>query len=218
MSDWGAVHAGTDAIQAGLDMNMPGGIEFTESQHSFFGRNLSMAVNNGSLPVERVDDMCRRVMTPYFYLQQPGFPPTDGSEPALNFFPQPYNYTFDLGPSDVDVRDGHADSIRELGAAGVVLLKNENNALPLKTPKNVGVFGNDAGDITIGLYFGGDPDLEDIGYEFGVLPVGGGSGTGRMTYVINPLDAIKKKVASYDEKALVQYVLNNTLVTNSGGL
>jgi len=39
-----------------------------------------------------------------------------------------------------------------------------------------------------------------------------------MTYAINPLDAIKKKVASYDDKALVQYVLNNTLITNSGGL
>lgn len=116
------------------------------------------------------------------------------------------------------MRDNHAENIRELGAAGIVLLKNENNALPLKTPKNVGVFGNDASDITIGLYFGGDPDLGQIGYDLGVLPVGGGSGTGRMTYVVNPLDAIKKKVASYDDKALVQYVLNNTLITNSGGL
>lgn len=116
------------------------------------------------------------------------------------------------------MRDDHAASIRELGAAGIVLLKNENNALPLKTPKNVGVFGNDAGDITIGLYFGADPDLGQIGYDLGVMPVGGGSGTGRMSYVVNPLDAIKKKVASYDEKALVQYVLNNTLITNSGGL
>ena len=67
---------------------MPGGIAFTESQHSFFGQNLTMAVNNGSLPVERVNDMCRRIMTPYFHLQQTTFPPTDGSEPALNFFPR----------------------------------------------------------------------------------------------------------------------------------
>lgn len=117
----------------------------------------------------------------------------------------------------MDVRDDHAELIRELGAAGIVLLKNTNNALPLKTPKNVGVFGNDAGDITIGLYFGADPDLQNIGFEFGVLPVGGGSGTARMTYVVPPLDAIKAKVASYDKKALVQYVLNNTEVIDSGG-
>lgn len=67
---------------------MPGGIEFTESQHSYFGQNLTMLVNNGTVPVERVDDMCRRIMTPYFYLQQQQYPPTDGSEPALNFFPR----------------------------------------------------------------------------------------------------------------------------------
>lgn len=236
MSDWEATHAGNATIQAGLDMNMPGGIEFTAASPSYFGQNITQLVNNGTLPIERLDDMCRRIMSPYFYLQQTNYPPTDGSEPALGFFPrttrssvqacaqtdvhfaEPYNYTFTLGPSDVDVRDDHAALIRELGAAGIVLLKNENNALPLKTPKNVGVFGNDAGDITVGLYFGGDPDLGQIGYELGVLPVGGGSGTGRMTYVVNPLDAIKKKVASYDEKALVQYVLNNTLITNSGGL
>ena len=99
-----------------------------------------------------------------------------------------------------------------------MLLKNTNNALPLTTPTNVGVFGNDAGDITIGLYFGADPDLQNIGFEYGVLPVGGGSGTARMSYVVNPLDAIKAKVASYDKKALVQYVLNNTQVIDAYGL
>lgn len=135
----------------------------------------------------------------------------------LTFEASEYNYTFDFGPSNVDVRDNHAKLIRELGAAGIVLLKNKGNALPLTTPKNVGVFGNDAGDISVGLYFGGDPDLQNIGFEYGVLPVGGGSGTGRMSYVVNPLDAIKAKVASYDSKALVQYVLNNTLVIDSGG-
>lgn len=86
----------------------------------------------------------------------------------------------------------------------------------MKTPKNVGVFGNDAGDITGGLYIGAIPELYDIGYEYGVLPIGGGSGTARLTYVINPLDAIKQKVASYDSKALVQYVLNNTEVIEIG--
>lgn len=129
-----------------------------------------------------------------------------------------YNYTFNLGPSNIDVRDDHAELIREIGASATVLLKNVNNTLPLKTPKNVGVFGNDAGDITIGLYSLADPDLLNIGYEFGVQPAGGGSGTGRMSYVVPPLDAIKAKVASYDKKALVQYVLNNTEVIDAGGL
>ena len=108
--------------------------------------------------------------------------------------------------------------IRELGAAGIVLLKNTNNTLPLKTPQNIGVFGNGAGDVTDGLYFDGDRDFANVGFEYGVLPVGGGSGTGRMSYVISPLDAIKKQAAAQDNDALVQYVLNNTLMIDSRGL
>ena len=89
------------------------------------------------------------------------------------------------------------------------MLKNVENALPLKAPKNIGVFGNDAGDLTNGL-------LPQSNYEFGVLASGGGSGTGRLSYVVTPLDAIKRRAEQDD--ALVQYVLNNTAITASGDL
>ena len=125
-------------------------------------------------------------------------------------------YDFELGPSNVDVRDDHAKLIRELGAAGTVLLKNTKNALPLQTPKNIGVFGNDAGDLLDGLYTGA-LSLGSQGYEYGVLTAGGGSGTGRLSYVVPPLDAIKTRAAQQGNDALVQYVLNNSLITNSGG-
>jgi beta-glucosidase len=90
MSDWEATHAGVAPILAGLDMNMPGGIAFTETAHSYFGGNLTMAVNNGSVPIERVDDMVRRIMTPYYRLNQnrASFPGTDPSSGGLNFFPR----------------------------------------------------------------------------------------------------------------------------------
>ena len=84
MSDWGATHFGVPVIEAGLDMDMPGGITFTDTAHSYFGANLTTAVNNGSLSIDRVDDMCRRIMTPYFYLQQDTYPPIDASEVNLN--------------------------------------------------------------------------------------------------------------------------------------
>lgn len=203
-------------------MDMPGSLgRGSSSISSFFGGNITNNVNNGSLSIDRVDDMIRRIMTPYFFLKQDeDFPPIDGSSPALNNNnPSQYNYTFNLGPSDVDVRDDHADLIRELGAAGIVLLKNTNNTLPLKKPKNIGVFGNAAGDITEGLYSLGNRDLGEFGYESGVLAVGGGSGTGRLTYVISPLEAIKARAAQQKKNnALVQYLLNNTLITNGGGL
>lgn len=93
------------------------------------------------------------------------------------------------------------------------MLKNVNNTLPLKAPKNIGVFGNDAGDLTNGLYSLGGLDLAGGDYEYGVLAVAGGSGTGRLTYVVPPLDAIKARAAQ--DGSLVQYILNNTLV-NAG--
>lgn len=129
-----------------------------------------------------------------------------------------YAYNFTFGPSNVDVREDHADEIRELGAAGIVLLKNINSTLPLRKPMNIGVFGNDAADISIGLYFGGDSDLRNVGYDYGVLPVGGGSGTGRLTYVSTPLEVIKSRAKAQGNKALVQYVLNNTLTSGVDGL
>lgn len=90
VSDWGATHAGVATILAGLDMNMPGGIAFTETAHSYFGANLTAAVNNGSVPIDRVDDMARRIMTPYFRLNQnaASYPGIDPSSGGLNFFPR----------------------------------------------------------------------------------------------------------------------------------
>jgi beta-glucosidase len=72
MSDWSATHSGVASIEAGLDMDMPGGISFTGSSasSSFFGGNITTAVDNGTLAVSRVDDMIQRVLTPYFFLKQ----------------------------------------------------------------------------------------------------------------------------------------------------
>lgn len=96
------------------------------------------------------------------------------------------------------------------------MLKNSNNTLPLKAPKNIGVFGNDAGDLTNGQYSLADLNLGDGNFEFGILANGGGSGAGRLTYVVPPLDAIKRR--AQQDGALVQYVLNNSVPTQSGNL
>lgn len=57
-----------------------------------------------------------------------------------------------------------------MGAASIVLLKNVNNTLPLKKLNNLAVFGNDAGEPTNYLY-----STNAYSYEYGTLPVGGGS-------------------------------------------
>jgi beta-glucosidase len=58
--------------------------------------------------------------------------------------------------------------------------------------------------------------VTDIPAEYGNLAVAGGSGTGRFSYLVSPLEAIKARAAQ--DGTLVQYILNNTLIASSGGL
>jgi beta-glucosidase len=214
MSDWGATHAGVPAIEAGLDMNMPGGLGPYGTNFgtpSFFGGNVTMAVNNGSLAVARVNDMIIRIMTPYFWLNQDqNYPSVDPSTGAQNTFSPisswTRNYTF-TGESSRDVRGNHGELIRKHGVAGAVLLKNRNGTLPLKKPKNIAVFGNDAGNPTQSSV------LNQVNYEYGTLPAGGGSGTGQFTYIVTPLQALQSRAKA--DGGIVQYWLNNTLIARS---
>jgi beta-glucosidase len=177
---------------------------------SFFGGNVTAAVNNNTVPISRIDDMIIRIMTPYYALgQDVNFPSVDESGADLNTFSprstwlREFNFT---GTRSRDVRDDHGALIRKHGSAGTVLLKNTNGALPLKAPKSIAIFGNDAGDDTQGFY-------NQVDFEYGTLTAGGGSGTGRLTYLVTPLQAIKERAAK--DNALVQQWLNNTLIVNS---
>lgn len=211
MSDWGATHAGVASIESGLDMDMPGSIGFGDRRKgSMFGGNVTLAVNNGTLDVARVDDMILRIMTPYFWLgQDQDFPSIDPSSADLNTFSprstwiREYNLT---GERSRDVRGNHGEIIRRHGAEATVLLKNEKNVLPLKAPKSIAVFGNDAGEDTQGF-------LNQKNFEYGTLVAGGGSGTGRLTYLVTPLAAINARAKN--DGSIVQQWLNNTLIINS---
>jgi hypothetical protein len=193
---------------------MPGGLGaygLNFGTPSFFGGNITIGVNNGSLATARVDDMVIRIMTPYFHLNQDqNFPTIDPSTADLNTFSPRKSWTrnFTLtGERSRDVRGNHAELIRRHGAAGAVLLKNTKGALPLKAPRNIAVFGNDAGQPTQSSV------LNQANYEYGTLSAGGGSGTGQFTYLVTPLQAIQTRAKS--DGGIVQYWLNNTLVAAS---
>lgn len=215
MSDWGAVHSGVATIESGLDMNMPGGIGFSSStSSSLWGANATAAVNNGTVPESRIDDMILRIMTPYFHLgQDKDFPLVDKSSAAINGNAESsFGYPFELGPI-VDVRtEEHTQFIRESAANSTVLLKN-TGSLPLKAPKSIAVFGNGAGDYEAGLYSFVGAFLADP-VEQGTLASGGGSGTGRFSYLVTPLEAIKARAKQDD--ALVQFILSNEIITQYG--
>ncbi|EMD88183.1 glycoside hydrolase family 3 protein [Bipolaris maydis ATCC 48331] len=214
MSDWGATHSGVASIEAGLDMNMPGGLGsygMNFGVPSYFGGNVTLAVNNGTINESRIDDMVLRIMTPYFQLgQDNGYPSVDPSSADLNTFSPRNTWTreFNLtGEKSRDVRGNHAELIRRHGAAGTVLLKNVDRTLPLKAPRNVAVFGNGAGEPARSSV------LNQQNYEYGAIFAGGGSGTGQNTYVITPLSAIQQRVR--EDRGIVQYFLNNTHIINN---
>lgn len=219
-SDWFATHSGVPAIKAGLDLNMPGGLA------SPYFMNVSDLVKEGDISEDRLDDMVRRILTPYFRFQQnePSFPLLDlslnefkaqSSAATGNIFfkPVPPNELplWNIGGTKSrDVRKDHGKFVRALGAAGAVLLKN-TGVLPLKNPKNIAVFGNDAADLSHGQ-FALNP-IDPTGPEFGANAQGGGSGTGRFSYFVSPLDAIKARMG----KGTTQYILDNKAVASNIG-
>lgn len=180
VTDWYAHHSGVASIDAGLDMVMPNG--------GFWGLNLTQAVNNGSVSTDRIDDMATRIMAAYYYVGQ------HKNFPELGIYPASQKHPI------VDVQGDHAKVIRDIGAAGHVLVKNVQNALPLKHPKYVSVFGYDAENTADW----GLPDRYGGGYAVnwgwetfnGTLITAGGSGSNAPPYVISPFKAIQDRVVT----------------------
>lgn len=125
VSDWGAQHSGISSAKNGMDMAMPNSPYWQNG-------NLTLMVSNGSLEQSRLDDMAMRILTPYFRFAH--FEPGTGLPADLN---APHEI--------VDARDpASEDVLLQSAIEGHVLVKNTNNALPLKKPKMMSVFGYDA--------------------------------------------------------------------------
>jgi beta-glucosidase len=126
----------TLAAVAGLDMTLPGDITF-DSGDSYFGGNLTDYVNEGYISMARLDDMATRIIAAWYFLHQ------DEEYPATNF--NAFDQNDEVNNKHVNVQADHYRLVREIGAAGMVLLKNQNGALPLNKPRNIVLIGSDAG-------------------------------------------------------------------------
>jgi beta-glucosidase-like glycosyl hydrolase len=149
MSDWGAQLTGTASALAGLDMTMPGNGAWSFAAPSFWGANLTTAVLNGSVPLSRVDDMVTRILAAWYQMgQDTDFPEPNFSSWTLNtndFLFYGAREGFGFVNNHTDVRSNHGDISRIFAADSIVLLKNVDNTLPLNKPRQIGIFGSDAG-------------------------------------------------------------------------
>ncbi|KAG2065205.1 glycoside hydrolase family 3 protein [Suillus decipiens] len=150
---------------AGLDVTMPGNINIATPNGSYFGGNLTDYVNEGYISMARLDDMATRIVAAWYFLHQ------DEDYPVTNF--NLFDQNDEVNNKHVNVQADHYRLVREIGAAGTVLLKNTNGALPLNKPKNM-----------IFLY--------GVGVD-GILASGCGSGTGTFPYLILPLEGIQQR-------------------------
>lgn len=145
MTDWFASHDTVKGVVAGTDLEMPG----TSRER---GAKLVQAVQDGTLPAEAVRACARRVLQ---LMERVG----SFQDPVI-----PAERADDL--------PAHRALIRELGAEGAVLLKNEGHTLPLvkKPGTQVAVIGWPA-----------------------VVPqiMGGGSANVNAHYRVAPLDALR---------------------------
>ncbi|KAF3006151.1 hypothetical protein E8E14_006981 [Neopestalotiopsis sp. 37M] len=193
VSDWGAQHSGVATALAGLDMAMPSG-------SSFWGNNLIAAVNNGSVPESRVDDMAIRIVSTWYKFSQD----TDFLAPGIGMpskVSAPYQRIIGSSPDSKDV-------LLQGAIEGHVLVKNTNNALPLKSPQLISLYGYSA--RTFDRYAWGTPGWNN-GEEArstadtsttqiasnGTLFTGGGSGGNMPAYLSSPYEALSQR--AYDD-------------------
>ena len=135
VSDWGSIaemiphgfardkiHAAEIAIKAGSDMDMEGGA---------YEAGLEKLVEEGKIDESLIDEAVRRILRVKF---------------KLGLFEDPYRYMSEDFASTVPYEE-HKKTARDIAKKSIVLLKNENDLLPLKNDLNkIAVIGPLADD------------------------------------------------------------------------
>ena len=164
VSDWGGCRDDEEAVLNGLDIEMGTWTNGLTGAASDGYRNYHMAdpylqgLREGKYTTKELDDKVRRILRLIF---------------RTSMRPEP-NYGRFVCPE-------HYQAAREISAAGVVLLKNDNNALPLNVPEGGKI-------LLVG---------ENVVKK---MVVGGGSSNLKTAYEVNPLEGLQN---AYGDKAEV---------------
>lgn len=155
-------------------------------------------VNSGKVSRERIVDMAIRNIIPWYQVGADSGFPSKASQGDYRPLPKE-----------------HKQLIREVGAKSLVLLKNTNNALPLKSPKTLSIFGSHAGPNVYGPNEAFNIRAPATEIYPGHLATASGAGSAPLPYLVTPYQAIMEKVA--EDGTQFRYLLNNTLTGASTG-
>jgi beta-glucosidase len=144
MSDWFGGDDAVAQIRAGNDMLMPGFVAQSQA--------ILKAISDGTLSTKQLDTSVERVLN--IVLQSPTF--------------KHFNY------SNAPDLKSNAQVVRETAAEGMVLLKNDDNTLPI-APTKVSLFGNASYELIAGGTGSGDVNKKYVvSLDQGMLAAGFG--------------------------------------------
>jgi beta-glucosidase len=109
--------AGELAVSAGVDMDMQGDV---------FHRFLAQSVREGKVSVAQIDEAARRILRLKF---------------ELGLFENPYKFCDENREKTLVFSRAHRDAARNIARKSIVLLKNQNNVLPLNAGQRVALIG-----------------------------------------------------------------------------
>jgi len=146
------------ALNAGIDMDMVGEI---------FLNNLAKNLKEGTVKQADVDQACRRVLEAKY---------------RLGLFQDPYRGVSEDRAKQVLMQPAFVQAARDIARRSLVLLKNDNQTLPLKNTANIAVVGPlaDRPVDMIGSWSGAGDGKQAISILRGIKNVGGS--TIRVTY------------------------------------
>ena len=155
-SDWGAAHSTVPSVQAGMDMEMPGGY--------FYAAFLSQAIASGQVAQSELNEMVYRVLIEMF---------------GFGLFDKPAS-----GATGATVTTtAHQSTAEQVAAEGTVLLKN-NGVLPLNPAgtESIAVIGTDAG-AGVQSIGGGSATVTSSGTVWPITGIQNAAGPGvKVTY------------------------------------
>jgi beta-glucosidase len=164
LSDWSATHSTVKSALSGLDQEMPG-------DDNYFNAPLKKAVEDGQVPMARLDDMVHRILRSMFAADVVDDPPVR---------------------SVVDPFRGRDDA-QHIAEESIVLLKNSDGILPLKASPSasIALIGSHA---DVGVLSGGGSAQVDAPGGNAANPQPGGSKWGDSIYFpSSPLRNIQAK-------------------------